>query len=271
VQLPELDLQVEKLSVKGRQVGKLDVQAQQEGNVYRLEHLRLVNADGVLAIDGNWKMSARDALAKTQMNVKMDLANAGNVLARSGYPNSVKNGKGKLEGSFNWVGTPAMFGMDRLNGNFSLDTSKGQFMQIDPGIGKLLSILSLQALPKRITLDFEDVFSNGFEFDSITGSAGIKQGVLATDNLKIEGSAARVAMSGQVDLDKETQDLHVHIVPTVGNSVALISALVATPVIGAGVYLAGKILNDPLGQLASFEYNISGNWADPKVEKVSKK
>ena len=38
-----------------------------------------------------------------------------------------------------------------------------------PGIGKLLSILSLQALPRRVALDFKDVFSEGFSFDSILG------------------------------------------------------------------------------------------------------
>ena len=161
-----------------------------------------------------------------------------------------------------------MYSKARLNGNLSLDTGKGQFLQIEPGVGKLLSILSLQALPKHITLDFEDVFSKGFQFDSINGTADIKQGVIYTDNLKIEGSSAKVTMKGQIDLNNETQNLRVRIVPTVGNSVALISAFVATPVVGAGVYLAGKILGDPLGQLAAFEYNISGSWIDPTVEKV---
>ena len=34
----------------------------------------------------------------------------------------------------------------------------GQFTKIDPGIGKLLGVLSLQALPRRLQLDFRDVF-----------------------------------------------------------------------------------------------------------------
>ncbi|HUX92076.1 MAG TPA: YhdP family protein [Gallionellaceae bacterium] len=267
LELPVIDLVVDRLSLKGRALGKLELLAQQQDQIYLLDHMRLLNPDGVLAVDGQWNMS-EDA-PQTQVNVKLDIGNAGNILTRSGYPNSVKNGSGKMEGSFTWPGTPAMFSKARLNGKLSMDTGKGQFLQIDPGIGKLLSILSLQALPKRITLDFEDVFSKGFEFDKISATADIKQGVIFTDNLKLEGSSAKVAMAGQMDLNNETQDLRVRIVPTVGNSVALISALVATPVVGAGVYLAGKILNDPLGQMVSFEYNITGSWVDPKVEKVS--
>lgn len=266
IELPEIDLSVEKLSFKGRQLGRLELQAKQDEQVYQLDHMRLSNSDGVLTVDGKWKMSV-DA-PQTEVNVKCDLSNAGNVLARSGFPNSVKNGSGKLEGSFAWPGTPGKFSKTNLNGKLSLDTAKGQFQQIDPGIGKLLSILSLQALPKRISLDFEDVFSKGFEFDSIKGSAEIKQGVINTDNLKIEGSSAKVIMVGQIDLANETQNLRVHIVPTVGNSAALVTWLVTTPVIGAGVFIASKIFGDPLGQLASFEYNVTGSWVDPKVEKV---
>ncbi len=269
LELPEIDLIVDKLNFKGLPVGKLELLAKQDEQTYLLDHLRLSNPDGVLTVSGKWKMSA-DA-PRTEVNVKSDIHNAGNVLARSGFPNSVKNGSGKWEGSFTWPGSPAQFNKTDMSGHISLDAGKGQFMQIDPGIGKLLSILSLQALPKRITLDFEDVFSKGFEFDSIKGDADIKQGVVVTNNLKIEGSAAKVSMQGQIDLNSETQNLRVRIVPAVGNSAALISALVATPVVGAGVYLASKILNDPLGQMASFEYNVSGSWADPKVEKVGEK
>jgi uncharacterized protein (TIGR02099 family) len=269
VELPEIDLIVDKLNFKGLPVGKLELLAKQDEQTYLLDHLRLINPDGVLTISGKWKMSA-DA-PRTEVNVKSEIHNAGNVLARSGFPNSVKNGSGKWEGSFTWPGSPAQFNKTDMSGRISLDTGKGQFLQIDPGIGKLLSILSLQALPKHITLDFEDVFSKGFEFDSIKGDAEIKQGVVVTDNLKIEGSAAKVSMQGQIDLNSETQNLRIRIVPAVGNSAALISALVATPVVGAGVYLASKILNDPLGQMASFEYNVSGSWADPKVEKVGEK
>lgn len=268
-ELPALDIKIDKLNVKGRALGRLELVARQNEEGYHIEHLRLTNPDGSLNADGLWKIS--EVTPQTSVNLKLDISNAGNILARSGFPNSVKNGSGKLEGSFNWPGTPAMFSKAGLNGTMSMDTGKGQFMQIDPGIGKLLSILSLQALPKRITLDFEDVFSKGFEFDSIKGSAEIRKGVVYTRDLKIEGSSAKVLMAGQIDLAKETQNLQVHIVPTIGNTAALVTWLVTTPVIGAGVFIASKIFGDPLGQLASFQYNITGSWIDPKVEKVGEK
>lgn len=269
VELPMIDLAIDRLSLQGRQLGRLDLLAQHHDRDYQLDRFQLSNPDGVLKVDGKWQMSTDTA--ESRVNLVLDIYNAGNMLARFGYPDSVKNGSGILEATFAWPGAPASYSKHSLNGQISLDTGKGQFLQIDPGAGKLLSILSLQALPKRIALDFEDVFSKGFEFDKITGTADVKQGVIFTDNLKIDGSSAKVTMTGQMNLVDETQNLRVRIVPAVGNSVALISALVATPVVGAGVYLAGKILNDPLGQLVSFEYNITGSWVDPKVEKILRK
>ncbi len=266
IDFPDLDLTVEKLSLKGRQLGKFELQARQQEQDFLIDHVRLINPDGVLHVDGKW--NGQEDNIQTQLNVKFDLGNAGNMLSRTGFPNSVKNGSGKLEGNFNWPGAPWMYRNAKLNGQLNMDMRKGQFMQIDPGIGKVLSILSLQALPKRITLDFDDVFSKGFEFDSIIGSADLRLGVLNTDNLKIDGSSAKATMKGQINLVNETQDLKVRIVPAVGNSVALIAAMVVAPVVVAGVFLASKLLGDPLGQLAAFEYNISGSWIDPKVEKI---
>ncbi|MGO8279672.1 AsmA-like C-terminal region-containing protein, partial [Rhizobium ruizarguesonis] len=70
-------------------------------------------------------------------------------------------------------------------------------------------VLSMQSLPRRLTLDFRDVFSEGFAFDAITGNAQIEQGIAKTDNLKMRGVNATVLMGGTADIVKETQQLHV--------------------------------------------------------------
>ena len=121
---------------------------------------------------------------------------------------------------------------------------------------------------RHITLDFTDVFSEGFEFDSITGDAQITHGMMLTNNFKMVGSSAKVTMLGQVDLDHETQDLRVRILPTVGDSVSLLGAFAAGPAVGIGTFIANKLLREPLDKLVSFEYNVTGTWIDPSVTKV---
>ena len=202
----------------------------------------------------------------------MDISDAGKILSRSGYPDSLKDGSGTLESNVYWTGAPEAFNYSRLNGTMNLKVGKGRFLKLnDSKVGtlKLLGVLSLQSIPKRISLDFTDVFSDGFQFDSITGNAQIVNGLLLTNDMKLTGAAAKVTMTGQVDLNRETQNLKVRIMPTIGDNVSLLS-FAAGPVVGVGVLLANKILSDPLDKLVSFEYNVSGSWADPKVEKVSK-
>jgi len=263
---PELNLDVDDLSYKGKQLGKLKLQMQKSRGDWLLQHLVVTNPDGMFTADGKWHAS--DAASRTQAHFVLQVGNAGNILARSGYPNSMKGGSGKLTGEFAWNGSPAEFNYATLDGTLHIDASKGQFLQIDPGIGKLLGILSLQALPRHITLDFTDVFSTGFEFDSITGDARIAHGMMLTDNFKMLGSAAKVTMTGQVDLNRETQNLRVRILPTVGDSVSLLGAFAAGPAVGIGTFIANKLLREPLDKLVSFEYDVTGSWADPSVTKV---
>jgi uncharacterized protein (TIGR02099 family) len=264
--LPALQVAIENLQVKGKQIGRFELVGHPEGNDWRLRRLLITNPDGSLSGDGVWH--GGEAGARTSVNLLLDISDAGKILARSGYPGTVKGGNGRLAANLSWAGTPDEFNYATLNGTLNLDTGKGQFLKMDPGIGKLLGILSLQALPKRITLDFNDVFSDGFQFDSIKGTAQVGNGVLDTQDLRLDGSAAKVTMKGRVDLNRETQDLRVRILPTVGESVSLLGAFAAGPAVGVGTLLVNKVLGDPLDKLMSFEYNVSGTWSDPKVVKV---
>jgi uncharacterized protein YhdP len=263
VSIPVFDVAVENFTYHGKPLGRMELHASQFEKDILLDHFKLANPDGVMLANGKWGMSP----AQSHLVVKLELNDVGNVLARYGYPNSVRNGSGSLDCDLTWAGAPEDFALANLDGHMNLKMAKGQFLKLDPGAGKLLSVLSLQSLPKRITLDFNDVFSQGFEFDSMEGVAQIRQGVLATNDYKINGSAAAVNLSGQVDLARETQNLRVRVMPTIGDSVSLL-AFAAGPAVGAGVYLANKILRDPLDKLVSFEYNVTGSWVDPKVEKV---
>jgi uncharacterized protein YhdP len=182
----------------------------------------------------------------------------------------VRRGTAKIEGSLAWLGSPQRIDYPTLSGNFVLDAAKGQFVKLEPGIGKLLGILSLQSLPRRISLDFRDIFSEGFAFDEIVGAIKVVKGVASTDNLRIIGPAARIGMSGQVDLAKETQALRVKVNPQLSDTVSVAGALIGGPVAGIAAFLAQKLLKDPLDQIASYEYDVTGNWADPQVKKAER-
>ena len=160
-----------------------------------------------------------------------------------------------------------------MNGALRIHVGPGRFTKLEPGPGKLLGVLSLQSLQRRLSFDFKDVFGEGFAFDQITGDVRIENGVMKSDNVRIVGPAARVSISGETDIAKETQKLKVRVQPSLsaGVSVGAAVLLLANPIVGAAVgagsLLAQKVLQDPIEQIFSYEYLINGSWTDPVVER----
>ena len=263
--LPALDVNVDAFVLGARAVGGLELRATPQGRDWRIERLRIANPESVMMVDGSWQ--AWLSKPRTQVNVRLDISDVGKFLSRWGHAAGVLRGTAKVEGSLSWSGGPQRIDYPTLSGNFVLDAAKGQFVKLEPGTGKLLGILSLQSLPRRISLDFRDIFSEGLAFDEIVGAIKVNNGVASTDNLRIVGPAARINMSGKVDLVRETQDLRVKINPQLSDTVSVAGALIGGPVAGVAAFLAQKILKDPLDQIASYEYDITGTWADPVVKK----
>lgn len=264
--LPWLDVVAESFTIKDRTLGKLELTAWPEGADWRIEKLRISNPESVFQVDGRWQGWL--TTPRTQMNLKLEAVDIGKLLARLGFPDGVKRGNGKLEGMLTWSGNPQSPDYASLSGNLTMEARNGQFAKMDPGLGKLLGILSLQALPRRIVLDFRDVFSEGFEFDSIAGNFKITQGVANTQDLTISGSAAKVDMKGDIDLARESQNLNVRVAPALGQGVSLAGSLLGGPVVGITTLIVSKVLKDPLDQIVAYKYNVTGTWADPVVSKI---
>ena len=267
-ELPALDVIVDELQLAGNALGRLELQATPQQRDWRIERMHLVTPESQLSVDGVWQNWL--AQPRVQVSVHLLVNDVGRLLTRLGYPEGVRRGTAKVEGTLAWSGSPQRLDYPTLSGNFVLDAAKGQFLKLEPGIGKLLGILSLQSLPRRITLDFRDIFSDGLAFDEIVGAIKVVQGVASTDNLRISGPAARINMSGQVDLPRETQRLRVKINPQLSDTFSVAGALIGGPVAGVAAFVAQKLLRDPLGEITSYEYDVTGTWAEPLVNKVAR-
>jgi uncharacterized protein YhdP len=208
---------------------------------------------------------------RTVMNFKLEIADSGALLKRFGMGEVIRRGKGKLEGQVAWVGSPLSFDYPSMSGQFNVNVESGQFVKADPGIAKLLGVLSLQSLPRRLALDFRDVFSEGFAFDFVRGDVNINQGVAYTNNLQMRGVNAAVLMEGSADIAKETQDIKVVVVPEINAGTASLIATAINPAIGLGSFLAQMFLRRPLMQAATQEFHIDGTWSDPRVTKLDRK
>ena len=183
----------------------------------------------------------------------------------------VRRGKGLMQGQVAWVGSPLSLDYATLAGNFNVNVENGQFLKADPGLAKLLGVLSLQSLPRRLVLDFRDVFSEGFVFDFFRGDVRIDQGVAYSSNLQMKGVNAAVLMEGQADLFRETQDIRVVVVPEINAGTASLIAAAINPAVGLGSFLAQFVLRKPLMEAATQEFHIDGSWVEPRIQRVGGK
>ncbi|ATE60827.1 YhdP family protein [Thauera sinica] len=263
--LPGVDIVADRFSLHGKELGRLEVVARNRGGLWQLERLSVANADGRLTSSGRWQAAGRQL---TDLDFRLETPDVGRFSRRFGYPDAVRGGQATLAGKLSWRGAPTRIDFPSLSGSMTLEARDGQFNKLEPGVGRLLGILSLQALPRRITLDFRDVFSSGFAFDRISGSIDVARGVLRTDDLEIRGPAARIRMRGSADIEAETQDLKVAVQPTLSESVAVGAAAgLVNPVAGVVAYVAQKVLSDPIEKFFAYEYTITGTWDDPVVSK----
>ena len=160
------------------------------------------------------------------------------------------------------------FGLEKLNGNLSLDIRDGQLLDVSPGAGRVFGLLSLRALPRRLTLDFSDVFKKGFSFDRINGSFLIESGDAYTTNLYLEGPAARVDISGRAGLAVKDYDQLVTVTPHLTASLPLAGVLVGGPVAGGILYAIDKLFKPAIDKISKVQYTITGSWDEPEVVKL---
>lgn len=257
---PALDIQAEDFKLGEKQLGTLELKAFEVNEDWVIEQLKISNPDNVLLAEGRWHNWTRNP--NTNLEFSLAANDIGKTLKRFGQPDTVKGGVALVSGKLQWPGSPHQFKKDGLNGSFTLGASKGQVIKIQPGVGRLLGLLTLQSLPRRLTLDFRDLFSEGFAFDVISATAKIENGVMHSDDFFMTGPAAETEIKGDINLNNETQNLRVKVVPHISDTLSL-AALAGGPIAGAAAFVAQKILKDPLNKIAQSEYVITGTWDKP--------
>jgi uncharacterized protein YhdP len=274
--IPALDIVVNDLELRGKRFGRAEVDAVNRvlpggGREWRLNKLNLSMPEASFNASGNWSASQAAAPKKTALDFTLEVGDSGDLLKRLGMPGAVRAGKGKLAGQVGWVGSPLNPDYPTMNGQFNVNIERGQFLKTDPGAARLLGVLNLQALPRRLLLDFRDVFSEGFAFDFFRGDVNIQQGMAYTNNLQMKGVNAAVMMEGKADIGRETQDLKVVIVPDINAGTASLVYSTINPVMGLTSFLAQYFLRRPLTEANTQEFHVDGTWSDPKVTRITNK
>jgi uncharacterized protein (TIGR02099 family) len=275
--VPALDIVVDDFELRGKKLGHLEIEAVNRAGVagdssreWRLNRLAIRTPEAALTASGQWAAVGPAARRRMSLDFQLNLEDSGAFLERLGYGEALRGGKGSLQGQLGWSGSPLALDLRSLDGAMHLSLDEGQFLRADAGAARLLGVLSLQALPRRLMLDFRDVFEDGFAFDQVSGDVRLAAGVASTGNLRMRGLQAAVLMEGRADIARETQDLRVLVIPEINAGTASLAYAAINPALGLGTFVAQWLLRRPLIAASTREFRVTGSWADPKIEPVER-
>jgi uncharacterized protein (TIGR02099 family) len=261
-----LDITAQQFQFAEMTLGELELRAAPEGDSWRVQKLRVEQPAMTIEADGEWVPTQTGQ--QTRVRSRTTMRDMGDALKRLGFPGHVSGGSADIIANIDWKGSPGAFDFSRLNGVFELQARKGQFLNVEPGSGRLLGLFNVEAFTRRLSLDFSDIFSKGLSFDSISGNGSIRQGDLLSDSLLVVSTAAVIEASGRAGLDTEDYDMELLVAPQVGTNLTLLGAL-ANPAAGAVIFLMQKVFKRQLAEMVHYRYRVSGPWQEPEVVRTA--
>jgi len=267
--LPPFHLWVGDLRLGDAKLGEARLETWPTANGLHIEQLRALSSRVQINASGDWNGSASNS--HTHMKISFAAEDLGAMLGAFGFNGLVNGGKTHDQLDASWPGGPSALSLATMDGTLSIHVSDGRIPEASsPGVGRLLGLVSLAELPRRLTLDFGDVFGKGLAFDSIAGDFRLAGGNATTDNLKIAGSAANISITGRTGLRAHDYDQELRVVPHVGNSLPLVGAVVGGPIGAAAGFAVQGILGRGLNKAASARYRVTGTWDKPVMTLIEK-
>ena len=267
-QLPALHLFARSLRYAGLEMGETRVEAYPTQQGFHFEKVEAESEQVSLKASGDWNL-LEDGY-RSDFDIMITAESLGELMSSMDFNTSLEGGQTVLQFNAWWPGSPAAFALSRLNGKLEFSVINGQITNASAGSGRLLGLLSIQALPRRLSLDFRDVFDSGFDFDEATGTFEMENGMAHTDNVELSSSAASISLVGNTNLVTQQYDQVMTVRPGLGNTLPIIGALAGGPGgAAAGLALQG-LLQKQIGEASQVQYTIRGSWSEPVIEPVGK-
>jgi uncharacterized protein YhdP len=254
------------LQINDAQMGRLQLNAQRVPEGLRITTLSLRDRQVTLDSSGHWSRTGTGF--QTAWGGRVSTENLGDLLVDLGYSRQIKQAASDIGFLFRWPGSPAQAHRQTLDGKATFDIGAGRIVELDPGATRLVGLLNLNALLRRLRLDFRDLFSKGYSFDKITGDFALQGGNATTENLRILGPSGRIDVVGSADLVRRTVDHHMTVIPKLDATLPIATTLAGGPVAGLAVLLAQKLMDKQVDDIYRFEYRVSGPLTNPETTQL---
>lgn len=235
----------------------------------RLEGIHLRNGEHELRAHMRWLPALEEQPPVTAVTGSFVSGDVGDFLKTYQITSIIQDSPADFDFELAWQGAPEAFNLATLDGSMNWRLGQGYLNDVSDRGARLLSVLSLESILRKLRFDFRDIFANGMFFTEFSGQFNIENGVVATEEARMNGSAGDMEISGQADLVSEAIDYQLFFVPKVTSSLPVILAWMVNPPSGLAALLIDRMLQDAQ-VISRLEYKISGTMDAPVVEEVSR-
>lgn len=220
-----------------------------------------------LNINGTW-FRDRGKNGLSQFDIIMTSKNIAEFLSELGFEVPISQADTIIDLQAQWHDFPSQFEIKNVNGKMRIEIGEGDVIDAKPGIGRVLGLFSLTNLPRRLILDFKDVFGKGLHFESMQGDFNIKNGEAYTDSFVIDSSSAKISVSGKTGLAGQDYDQTVVVVPRVGRIIPTIGAITGGAIGAAAGFFVQGMFRKGLKKVGKIVYKVTGSWDEPNIELI---
>jgi uncharacterized protein (TIGR02099 family) len=266
--VPAMDLMVDNLYINDHSIGKGYATWRKEADGITVKSLALVGDKADLSGQGYWRLTPKGH--STSLNLQLHTNSLGDLQHALGLNAGIEQAPTDVKAELYWPTSLLEIGAEKLYGSISLKVDKGLVNNIDPGVGRLIGLFSLNALGKRLALDFSDLFSEGLVFDSIEGNFTINDGDAYTSDLVMKSTAAVVDVRGRTGLATRSYDQKVVVTPNVSATLPILGTLAINPTAGVALAMTQKLIGRLFDRIVMRTYEVKGSWDEPRFIQVGK-
>ncbi len=264
--VPPLHVWVKDLRLGDVELGNVRLETVPMSDGMRISHFGARSK--VMQIDGRGRWLGTRANSHSRFAIDLSSGDFGQMLGAFGHPDLVAGGSSLLHIEGQWPGSPLAFSLAELDGTIALQVEDGRILSLDPGLGRFFGLFSIRELPRRLSLDFGDVFRSGYSFNSIKGTIRFADGNARSNKLTLLGPAADIVIDGRVGLQQRDYDEVVTVTPHVGTALPVVGALAGGPVgAAAGLALQG-LLGKDMNRSSAVRYHVTGSWDEPVIQRT---
>ena len=266
--LPPLQFRIEDFRLGEARLGRAELQTFPTPEGMHVDRFSTTSEALTLGASGDWTRIGGQT--RSRFALDFDAKSLGGMLDALGFTGMVEEGPVKSRMVGDWPGSPGSFRLDRFDGSLRVDVGAGRLLDVEPGTGRFIGLVSIAEIPRRLTFDFSDFFEKGFAFNGMSGDFEFERGAARTANLRIDGPAAEINVSGTTALAAREYDQRVEVLPKAGGVLPAIGAVTGGPAGAALGAVAQAVLQVPLKQATRTVYSVQGPWAEPDVDVVER-